>query len=113
MSEITETPAGHSMGIDIDAPTALQQQQPTQVGAQFLNTVPDDYKEKDWVKDFAKRENPHAELFKEFENQKSLIGRKAEGLKVPGADAPDTDWQELYKALGVPEKPEDYKYEPP
>lgn len=99
--------------VDIDAPTPAQQAQPTEAQANFLNTVPDDYKEKDWVKGFATKENPTLEFFKEHDNQRSLIGKKAEGLRLPGQDAKAEDWAQFYKAIGVPEKGEDYKYTPP
>lgn len=59
---------------------------------------------------------PLDELVKSHINAQSLIGKKTiekevipDGLvKIPGADASKDDREAFFKAMGVPEKPEDY-----
>ena len=116
MSEENEpisAPGRASVDVDIHAPTQLQQNEPTEAAKSFLERVPLDYKDKPWVSELVKANDPTVELFKKVENLQELAGRKGEGLKVPAADAPDAEKQAFYKALGVPEKAEDYIYEAP
>lgn len=104
------TPTGTSIQVDPDKPVALP---PTEAEKKFLEMVPEEYRESDWVKSFAGHDNPLEALFKEHANQRSLIGRKAEGLRVPADDAPADEWKAFHQAIGVPEKPEDYSYTAP
>lgn len=111
---VETTPGGARANIDLGAPTAAQLAAPTEVQSAFLKTVPADYADKDWVKNFAKTENPVAELYKSYEEQRATISRKTDaGLKIPDATATPEQRAEFYKALGVPEKPEGYEYTPP
>lgn len=110
---VTQTPGGVRIDVDISQPTAAQLAKPTEVQSSFLKSVPADFAEKPWVSELAKQENPMASMFKELENAHLLVGKKSEGLKVPAADAPVEEWQNFHKALGVPEKPDDYAYEAP
>ncbi|HOK66361.1 MAG TPA: hypothetical protein PLV55_06070 [Anaerohalosphaeraceae bacterium] len=41
----------------------------------------------------------------------ALVGKK--GVIVPSEGASETEWKEFYKAVGVPETPDKYPYEPP
>ena len=108
---VNETPAGVVTDIDIDKPTPVTQAPPTD--NPFLKSAPEGYADKQWVQDLAKSENPMAELFKKVENQNQLIGKKSEGLKVPGEGATPEDWQAFHKAIGVPENVDGYAYEAP
>src|SRR5579875_888202 len=110
---VTQTPGGVKMDVDLAAPTAAQLAAPTEAQASFQKLVPDGYSDKPWVAELAKQDNPLASMFKEFENQRSLVGKKGEGLKVPGETASAEEWQQFHRAIGVPEKPEDYTYEAP
>lgn len=112
-SGISETPGGVSVSVNTNEPTAGQLAEPTETQKAFLNTVPPGYSEKGWVKELIKAENPNGELFKQMEGLQAMRGQKAEGLKVPGEGATEADWQAWHKAIGVPEKPEDYAYEAP
>lgn len=123
MTEITATPAGISMGIDIDAPTQLTQSttitgtgtstEGTQPTKSFLESVPEAYRQKEWVANLSKTEDPWSEIFKAHENALSMIGRKAEGLRVPGDNATEDDWKAFYRNIGVPETADKYEYKPP
>jgi hypothetical protein len=99
------------MDIDIDAP--IKPAGPSEAVQQFTSLLPEGYSDKPWVQELTKTANPLQELFNQHENQISLIGRKAEGLKVPAADASEDERKAFHKALGVPENVEDYKYEQP
>ncbi len=109
----TETPGGLSYEVDITAPTAAQLAEPTQKVKDFMSSVPTEWADKPWVKELTKAEDPRVELYKKVDNLQELAGRKGEGLKVPAADAPEAEWADLRKALGVPEKPEGYEYTAP
>jgi hypothetical protein len=111
---VEQTPGGARVELDIHAPTAAQLAAPTEVQSTFLKTVPADYADKDWVKNFAKTEKPLDELFKSYENQRTAISRKTEGtIKIPDANSTPEQKAEFYKAMGVPEKPEAYEYKVP
>ncbi|MDE1971101.1 MAG: hypothetical protein KGI50_06040 [Patescibacteria group bacterium] len=109
---ITSTPGGVKIGVDITQPTAAQIAAPNEIQSAFLKSVPDGYGEKPWVQNFAKTENPLAEMFKSFENQQATISRK-DGLKIPTADSPAESWAEFRKAMSIPEKAEEYAYQAP
>lgn len=119
MDNVTPTSAGLSMDIDIDAPTppsstttpAPQAAQPAT--KTFLEMLPEQYRTKERFVNFSKAADPMGELLKSYENQESLIGKKAEGLRVPGEGATAEDWAAFNKALGVPETPDGYQYQAP
>lgn len=121
MSNVTPTPAGISMDIDIDAPTppsstttpAPQAPPPAPATNSFLEMLPEQYRNKERFVNFSKAADPMGELLKSYENQESLIGKKAEGLRVPGEGATAEDWAAFNKALGVPETPDGYEYKVP
>jgi hypothetical protein len=111
---VTATPAGVQVAVDIHAPTTAQLAAPTQTQSAFLKIAQDaGFNDKEFVSELAQLENPLESMFKQFENQRSLVGKKSEGLKVPGSDATAEQWTEFHKAIGVPEKAEDYAYEAP
>lgn len=116
MPDVVETGAGFSTEIDLNSPTSFDNQQ-QQSGAPaskgFVDYVPEAYRGKDWVNQLSQSQDPMGEMFKQFDNQLSLIGRKAEGLRVPGEGAAPEDWQNFYKQIGVPDSPDKYDYEPP
>lgn len=77
----------------------------------FLGTVPDAYKEKEWVKNIARSENPREELFRQYESAQSLIGRQ-KGLEIPGDGATPEQIKTFHKQLGVPEDITGYEIKP-
>lgn len=129
--ETSQTPGGVRMDIDLSAPTHLDPapaaaapaagQTPAAgaapaavpAGKSFLDSVPAEYTGKEWVANFAKTENPLAEMFKSYDNQLSTIGRKNEGLKVPTAESKPEERAEFHRAIGVPESADKYEYTPP
>lgn len=114
MTEVTPTPAGLSMDIDISAPTPPSTPAAGDAGNKaFIDTLPESYRQKEWAVNLAKHQDPMSELFKLVDNQSSLVGRKAEGLRVPGENATADDWSAFHKAIGVPETPDVYEYKAP
>lgn len=69
--------------------------------------LPDAYKDQPWAKDF----KSHDDVFKSLANAQQFIGRPKFG--APGENATDAERAEFYKAIGVPEKPEDYEFKRP
>lgn len=78
---------------------------------EFQKFVPESYRDKEWVKNVSKAEDPRAELFKQYEHAQSLIGQRS-GLQVPAADAAPEQWKSFYKAIGVPDDTAPYEYKP-
>lgn len=119
MDNVTPTSAGLSMDIDIDAPTPPSStttpapQAAPPATKTFLEMLPEQYRTKERFVNFSKAADPMGELLKSYENQESLIGKKAEGLRVPGEGATAEDWSAFNKALGVPETPDGYEYKVP
>ncbi|MBX9688194.1 MAG: hypothetical protein K2X27_15910 [Candidatus Obscuribacterales bacterium] len=117
MPEVTQTAGGFATEVDLDAPTqpstAAAPDASNAGGKSFMDLVPQDYSQKDWVANLSKSQDPVGEMFKQFDNQLSLIGRKAEGLRVPGEGATPDDWNNFHKAIGVPETPDKYEYQAP
>jgi len=134
VSTPTQTPAGVAIEIDLNKPTDLSKMTagtitndggtpgtPADAGAtkSFIDTLPEEYRTKEWAMNLNKRLstdpnlNPLHELVKEHDNQQSLIGRKADGLKVPGEGATAEEWKAFYNSIGVPETPDKYEYTAP
>lgn len=114
--EVNTTPGGGmSVDVDIDKPTVVPAPStpPPDHSKAFLERLPQEYAQKEWASNFAKTTDPWAELAKAFDSQQALIGRKAEGLRVPGEGATPDDWTNFHKAIGVPETPDKYEYKMP
>lgn len=112
-NEPVTSPTGAYIEMDLDAPTDIQKAAPTEAAKSFMERVPLDYKDKPWVSELTKADDPTVELFKKVENLQELAGRKGDGLKIPAADASDAEKLAFNKALGVYDKAEDYVYTPP
>lgn len=69
--------------------------------------IPEAYREKEWVKNTLKNDNPTEAFFSQFENAQKMIGKPA---NIPGPDATPEQIQEWHKALGVPESKDGYEY---
>lgn len=80
---------------------------------EFDAFVPDEYKDKEWVRNISRAENPRVEIFKQYENAQKLIGQKSTGLTVPGEGATEAEISNFHKALGVPDDVKAYEIKPP
>lgn len=79
--------------------TVVETAQPSATENSFA--IPEAYQEKGWTKTITSIDD----LWKQYDNAQSLIGRKT----VPDADAPKEKWDEFYKSLGRPDAPDGYE----
>lgn len=77
----------------------------------FLDSIPVEYKDSAWAKEFAKNEKPWDALVKSHANALDLVGKK--GVEIPGEGATAEQIATFNKAIGVPEAPAGYTYTPP
>ena len=70
----------------------------------FKDLIPQSYREEKSLQNF----NNMEDLLKSYLHAQKLVG--ADKIPVTNKHATDDDWKEVFKRLGAPEKPEDYKY---
>lgn len=71
--------------------------------------IPDAHKDAPW----AKNVKSYDDLWEQHKNAQELIGKKTTGFQYPGENATEEEIMEFRKQLGVPDKPDQYQYEPP
>ena len=71
--------------------------------ADWRSGLPDDLKTEKSLEGF----KGIGDLAKGFVETKKLVGQS---LRAPAADAPDEEWSKYYKAGGMPNAPEEYKF---
>ena len=70
----------------------------------FKDLIPEDFKEEKALDNF----NNMEDFVKSYLHAQKLVG--ADKIPVPNKHSTDEDWHEVFKRLGAPETPEDYKY---
>jgi len=70
----------------------------------FKDLIPENFKEEKSLDNF----NNMEDFVKSYLHAQKLVG--ADKIPVPNKHATDEDWNEVFKRLGAPETPEDYKY---
>ena len=84
-------------------PTTEQKtEEPTVIN--FKDLIPEDYKDEKSLQNFASMDD----FVKSYLSAQKLVG--ANKVAIPNKMATDEDWDEVYKKLGRPDKPDDYKY---
>jgi hypothetical protein len=79
-----------------------QQAQPEQSAtSQTQFSVPETYKDAGWAQNI----KSHDDLWGQFANAQTLIGKRPAG--IPAADAPDAEWDKFYNVMR-PESPDKY-----
>ena len=78
--------------------------------ASFFDDVPEDYKERPWLKELAKNANPKEALIKQVDHMQKMLGQKPM-VAVPTADSPPEEIAAFRKTLGIPESPDKYTLE--
>jgi hypothetical protein len=106
---VTTTPHGLATSVNIDQPIATDPPN----AKPFLDSLPEAYRDKQWAVNFSKADNPLEAFAQSYDSQMALIGKKAEGLRVPGETATPEDWQSFYRSIGVPESSDKYEYKAP
>lgn len=71
----------------------------------FKDLIPEGFKEEKALDNF----NNMEDFVKSYLHAQKLVG--ADKIPVPNKHATDEDWNEVFKKLGAPESPEDYKYD--
>ena len=104
-NQTTEQPAQSEQSADVvqnntEATEAVSNQE-----TNFKDLIPDNFKEDKSLNNF----NNMEDLLKSYKHAQSLVG--ADKIPVPNKHATEEDWNEVFKRLGAPEKPEDYKYD--
>jgi len=77
-------------------------EQPKEVN--FKDLIPEDFREEKALDNF----NNMEDFVKSYLHAQKLVG--ADKIPVPNKHSTDEDWHEVFKRLGAPETPEDYKY---
>ena len=80
------------------------QQTETPKEIDFKSLIPEEYKEEKALSNF----NNMEDLLKSYLHSQKMVG--ANKIAVPNKMATEDDWKEVFKKLGAPEKPDDYKY---
>ena len=70
----------------------------------FKDLIPEGFKEEKSLENF----NSMEDLVKSYLHAQKLVGQ--DKIPVPNKHATDEDWQHVFKKLGAPDSPEDYKY---
>jgi hypothetical protein len=102
MAESTTTTAAQTPDTGTTSTTAASDGQSTQ--ATWRDTLPDELKASPVL---SKYTDQNAAL-KALVEAQDLIGRKSEGIKVPGPDAKPEERESFFKALGRPDTPDQY-----
>ena len=80
----------------------VKTEEPTVIN--FKELIPEEYKDEKALQNFSNMND----FVKSYLNAQRLVG--ANKVAIPNKMATDEDWDEVYKKLGRPNKPEDYKY---
>lgn len=80
------------------------QQTETPKEIDFKSLIPKEYKEEKALSNF----NNMEDLLKSYLHAQKMVG--ANKIAVPNKMATEDDWKEVFKKLGAPENPDDYKY---
>jgi len=98
---VDTAPVDDGLGTNVPAfPTA---DTPSDADTSFLDSLPEEYREKEWVKQFKDMNG----LLKSQEDTKAALSRRPSG--IPDDNASDADKAAFHKALGVPDTPDGYK----
>ena len=104
--QTTEQPAQPAVKEETTTQPAAQSQPVTQEEPKidFKSLIPDEYKEDKALANFQDMN----QFVKSYLHAQKMVG--LDKIPVPNKYATDEDWQEVYKRLGAPEKPDQYKY---
>lgn len=78
-------------------------QQTSQTSQENSFSIPEQYADRGWTKTIQSQED----LWKQFDNTQTLLGKRPAG--IPVKDAPQEEWDKFYASLGRPETPDKYE----
>lgn len=81
----------------------------TPVSIDWAAQVPEDLREKEYVKNILAHEKPGEELFRQFAGLQSKLGERP--ITIPKADSPLEDWEKFYSNTR-PESIDAYQFDP-
>ena len=103
-NQTTEQPAQSEQPTDVvqnnTAATEVVENQETN----FKDLIPENFREEKALDNF----NNMEDFVKSYLHAQKLVG--SDKIPIPNKHATDEDWNEVFKRLGAPENPEDYKY---
>ena len=104
--QTTEQPAQPAVKEETTTQPADQSQPVTQEEPKvdFKSLIPDEYKEEKVLANFQDMN----QFVKSYLHAQKMVG--LDKIPVPNKYATDEDWKEVYKRLGAPETPDQYKY---
>ena len=104
--QTTEQPAQPAVKEETTTQPADQSQPVAQeeTKVDFKSLIPDEYKEEKTLANFQDMN----QFVKSYLHAQKMVG--LDKIPVPNKYATDEDWQEVYKRLGAPETPDQYKY---
>ncbi len=94
-----------NLGVEVDIESAVAEHEKEK--SKWDELIPEEYREKPYIQNILKSEKPDEQLFKEFDGLQKKLGERS-SLAVPKEDASEEDWNNFYKQIGRPEKPDDY-----
>ena len=103
--QTTEQPAQPAVKEETTTQPADQSQPITQEEPKidFKSLIPDEYKEDKALANFQDMN----QFVKSYLHAQKMVG--LDKIPVPNKHATEEDWQEVFKRLGAPEKPDQYK----
>lgn len=105
---------GGSMSVNVDLGYGSEPVVVNEARQAFEKLLPETARDKEWIKNSLKSENPLGSIIDQYENAQKLIGKPpANGLTVPGPEATPEQIKAFHTALGVPEDVKAYKYTAP
>tara|TARA_R100001369_G_scaffold55301_1_gene82199 strand:- start:726 stop:1568 length:843 start_codon:yes stop_codon:yes gene_type:complete len=104
-NQTTEQPAQSEQPIDVVQDNTATTEVVSNQENNFKNLIPEEFKEDKSLSNF----NNMEDLLKSYKHAQSLVG--ADKIPVPNKHATEEDWNEVFKKLGAPDSPEDYKYD--
>ena len=79
----------------------------------YEEKLPEDLRSDEKVANFASKYKSLEDAIKGGAHAASKLGEKTEGLRRPADDADPSEWASFYNAIGRPEDPNAYSWEPP
>ncbi len=99
----SDTSQVHSEEIDLGAARAEAQEGKLDWGT----LVPEEFKEKPYIQNLLKSDDPTKQFFTEMDNLQKKLGERPEGVPKDGAS--QEDWDKFYKSIGRPDTADGYE----
>jgi hypothetical protein len=96
-----------SVEVDLNAVAAQAAADAARPTVEWEKVVPEEYRDKPYMQNLLKGEDPGKQLFQEMDNLQKRLGERPAG--IPKDDAPPEEWDKFYKAAGRPDSPDGYE----